>query len=114
VQYFRAVLALAGGAPDRLKPGARVRAEIVVADLETALTVPRQAVGSADGVSVVWRRVGTGFEATPVELGPSAGGRGVVLEGLAAGDEIALRDPEQTPAAGNGETSTAPGLGGRE
>ncbi len=116
VQYFRAVLTLEHGRPERLKPGARVRAEVVVADLEAALTVPRQAVGSVDGGSVVWRRVRGGFEATPVELGVAAVGRVVVLSGIAAGDEIALRDPEKAAAAAGRDPAdgeNGPSLGGR-
>ena len=93
VQYFRAVLALDTTDPTTMKPGARVHAEIRVADLERALTVPRQALCSLDGEPVVYRLAGGAFEPVPVRLGPAAVGRVAVLEGLAEGDVVALRDP---------------------
>ena len=113
VQYFRAILTLDHTDVARMKPGARVRAEIVIADLDETITVPRQAVGNVDGASVVWRRDGADFEEVPVVLGPSALGRVAVLSGLEPGDEIALRDPTLiTPEDGrnNGPDAAGPGL----
>ncbi len=115
VQYFRAVLKLDRCDQERMKPGARVRAEVVVADLEEAITVPRQAVGTVDGAPIVWRRNGNAFEEVSVELGPSALGRVAIVEGLTAGDEIALRDPILTTMDGGGKDSgtepAGPGFG---
>jgi len=93
VQYFRTVLALESTDTETMKPGARVRAEITIADLDNAITVPRQAVCSIEGEPVVYRWAGRDFEAVPVELGPAAMGRIVIAEGLEEGDLVALRDP---------------------
>jgi multidrug efflux pump subunit AcrA (membrane-fusion protein) len=93
VQYFRTVLALERTDPVTMKPGARVHAEITIADLASAITVPKQAVCSLDGRSVVYRWRRGGFEPVKVELGPAALGRVVVLSGLEDGEEVALRDP---------------------
>jgi multidrug efflux pump subunit AcrA (membrane-fusion protein) len=76
-----------------MKPGARVRSEIVIADLENAVTVPRQAVCNVDGASVVYRWTRGTFRAVEVELGPAGIGRVVVQSGLDVADVIALRDP---------------------
>jgi len=115
VQYFRVVLSLDDTDQERMKPGARVRAEIVIADLEDSITVPRQAVGTADGAAIVWRRGGDGFEEVPVSLGPSALGRVAIVAGLTPGDEIALRNPALATAGDsdeNGPGTSGSGLGG--
>ena len=88
VQYFRTVLALDETDTAVMKPGARVRAEITIADLADAITVPRQVVCSLDGEPVVYRW---------------------------DGDIVALRDPTATDrAARPDEAASAPPIpGGR-
>ncbi len=93
VQYFRTVLELERTDTDTMKPGSRVRSEIIIADLERAITVPRQAVCNVDGTTVVYRWERGRFEAVDVALGPAALGRVVMASGLDEGDVIALRDP---------------------
>lgn len=114
VQYFRAILELERTEPATMKPGARVHAEILIADLADAIAVPRQAVCSLDGAAVVYRRGRGGFEPVPVELGPAALGRVVVASGLADGDVIALRDPSLANGAGGstGGAASGPALPG--
>jgi multidrug resistance efflux pump len=109
VQYFAVVVALDHTDQDVMKPGQRVQATIVL-DQENALVVPRQAVVDKDGKNVVYRKAEHGFVAVPVELGPGTTGRVVIKSGLAAGDVIALRDPNQArPTAGS-----ASGAGSQE
>jgi multidrug efflux pump subunit AcrA (membrane-fusion protein) len=109
VQYFRTVLALDHTDVSLMKYGARVRAEITIADFESCITVPRQAVTTIDGESVVHRWSRRGFASVPVELGPTALGRTVVVSGLEDGDRIALRDPttdaEESPEAEGSSSS---------
>ncbi len=114
VQYFRTVLTLDDTDHELMKPGQRVRAEIVLDEADDAVAVPRQAVFEADGESVVYRRDGRRFEPVPVTLGSTGLGRVVVTSGLDAGDEIALVDPTRQ-AGPTSETPTAgplPGAGG--
>jgi RND family efflux transporter MFP subunit len=113
VQYFLVVLQLDHTEEEIMKPGARVSGEILLADLDDVLTVPRQAIGNKEGSPVVWRKLNDGFEAVEVELGAAAAGRVVVTSGLEAGDVIALRDPAQQARDGgdDGATRTSgPGL----
>jgi len=113
VQYFRTVLALERTDIDRMKPGSRVHAEITIANLDSAITVPRQAICNLDGNTVVylWRR--DEFTATEVELGPAAFGRVVVTSGLEDGDIVALRDPTATKDRnGKNQDSSGPVLPG--
>ena len=104
VQYFGATLALAGEAGRALRPGERVRARIVIADLPEVLTVPRQALFEDAGRRVVFRQLpGRGrarFEPVAVETGVQGLGRVVLVSGLAAGDVVALADPRAGRAAG--------------
>ena len=93
VQYFRTILNLDRTDRDIMKYGARVRAEITIADFDSCISVPRQAVTTIDGKTMVFRWSGGEFAATPIELGPTALGRVVVTSGLDDGDLIALRDP---------------------
>ncbi|HSK04652.1 MAG TPA: hypothetical protein VK932_25555 [Kofleriaceae bacterium] len=121
IQYFAVVIELERTEPAVMKPGQRVRARLIL-DEERALVVPRQAVMSKDGKSVVYRRTARGeLESVPVELGAATSGRVAVTKGLAAGDVIALRDPTRSvdQALGSGEPAGAaagpgaPGEGGR-
>ena len=93
VQYFAVRLRLAESDPEVMKPGQRVRTEILLERQEDALTVPRQAVFERDGEPVVYRRAGGGFEPIPVGVGAAGRGRVVVTGDLEAGDAIALADP---------------------
>jgi len=113
VQYFRTVLALEHTIVESMKPGSRVYAEITIADLDSAITVPRQAVCSLDGTTVVYRWRRGEFTATEVELGPAAFGRVVVTSGLEDGDVVALRDPTATEdQSDTDQESTGPALPG--
>jgi len=113
VQFFRTVLALENTDTETMKPGARVHAEITIADLASAVTVPRQSVCTVDGKPVVYRWTRGKFVATEVELGPAAFGRVVVTSGLDVGDLVALRDPtESNDDTENSENSSAPILPG--
>lgn len=114
VQYFRTVLELELTDRETMKPGSRVRSEIIIADLERAITVPRQAVCSVDGATVVYRWRRGGFNPVEVELGPAALGRVVIESGLEEGDVIALWDPTAADDDDRepGTTPPAPNLPG--
>ncbi len=114
VQYFRTVLEFEHTDRETMKPGSRVRSEVILADLENAVTVPRQAVCSLDGATVVYRWRRGGFKPVEIELGPAALGRVVIESGLEEGDVIALRDPTAAhdTARGDGVKQSAPDLPG--
>ncbi|MEM7158847.1 MAG: HlyD family efflux transporter periplasmic adaptor subunit [Myxococcota bacterium] len=97
VQYFGVTLKLSETDAAVMKVGQRVQATIIL-EQPDAIVVPRQAVFEDDGRMFVHRRQGSGFEEVEVKLGSSSAGRVVVLEGLEAGDHIALRDPHQAAA----------------
>jgi multidrug efflux pump subunit AcrA (membrane-fusion protein) len=76
-----------------MKPGQRVKARIVLDELDGVLTVPRGALAEKDGKRVVYRLEGGRFRPVEVVVGCSSLARVVVTQGLAAGDRVALRDP---------------------
>jgi hypothetical protein len=93
VQYFSVTVAL-GHTDAGMKPGQRVRGELAIA-AQHAIAIPRQAVVEKDGRAIVYRRDAHGFAPVTIELGPATAGRVVVKAGLADGDVIALRDPQE-------------------
>ena len=113
VQYFGVTLELEATDPEVMKPGQRVRAEILVRELEEVLVIPRQAVSEEDGRAFVHRLSRGRLVKTAVDLGAAGLGWVVVEQGLEEGDSIAARDPlvrlEASASAGG---SATPGAGG--
>jgi multidrug resistance efflux pump len=106
VQYFAVRLKLAESDARVMKPGQRVRTEILLESQEDALTVPRQAVFEREGESVVYLRRGGDFESVPVKTGAAGRGRVVVTGDLEPGASIALADPT-APEPGEGDEEEA-------
>jgi RND family efflux transporter MFP subunit len=114
VQYFGATLELQATDPAVMKPGQRVRAVLALDARADAISVPRNAIFEKDGKKIVYKRSGAEFVPAEVTVGPAAVGRVVVEQGLAVGDEIALRDPvavagEDRPAGARGSAASLPG-----
>ena len=116
VQYFAVTLQLARTDPKVMKPGQRVQANLVLDERKEALLVPRQAVFEREGKLIVYRRKPGGFDPVEVALGPSTMGRVVIDKGIAAGDVLALRDPnrsaEEPEATPGQEGPSVPAPGG--
>jgi len=100
VQYFDIDLALAVTDPEKMKPGQRIRATLLVLDLEDVIAVPREAVFRDEEANpYVFLKSGSEYERVPVTLGPVALGRVVVESGLESGDVVALQDPMRAQVA---------------
>ncbi|MEZ5320279.1 MAG: efflux RND transporter periplasmic adaptor subunit [Vicinamibacterales bacterium] len=82
----------------RLRPGMSAIARINVGTVPDVLLVPSAAVFTIDGERVVFRKAGRRFERVPVTLVRS-GREQSAVEGVAAGDLLALTRPDQ-PAEG--------------
>ena len=106
-------------APAVLRPGMSAKVEILVKDIEGALSVPVQAIGYAGGKPVVWRRAGTDAAPAPVRLGLASDRFVEILDGVAEGDVVLLSPPKDaqkaagSPRAGGpgGRAAGAPGAG---
>ena len=107
VQYFGVVIQLDATDREAMKPGQRVRATLVLDQLDV-LVAPRGAVVKRGPDNVVYRRTAAGFEPVAVELGAATSGRVAITKGLAAGDVIALRDPTQARDQGSGSGAASP------
>jgi len=111
---FDATLALVDATPD-LRPGFTGRLTIAGTSQPNVLHVPRSAVFTRDGATVVFARAGGAFTATPVKV-LSRTETSAIVDGVAEGTEIALADPTRragaasTPApAGPAMPAAAPG-----
>lgn len=103
VQFFGVTVTLDEMDATLMKPGARVRATIELANEENAIVIPRQSVGERDGKRIVWKREDDKFVPVEITTGVGTAGRVLVTSGLEEGDVIALADPEaaQDDAAGD-------------
>lgn len=72
------------------RPGAAVRARIVVASTPAAIVVPLAAVQSMEGKDVVFVRQGDAYQARPVRLGARDARQAAVVEGLRAGEQVVV------------------------
>ncbi|KQO00504.1 MULTISPECIES: efflux RND transporter periplasmic adaptor subunit [Stenotrophomonas] len=72
------------------RPGAAVRARIVVASTPADIVVPLTALQSMDGRDVVFVREGETYQARPVALGARDARQVAVSAGLQAGEEVVV------------------------
>lgn len=91
---------------DRLRAGLSASVVISGQRLKDVLYVPRQALFEKDGKPVVYARRGRGFRATPVAVKFRSESR-AVIEGLDAGVELALVDPESRGKGARGQAGPA-------
>src|SRR5215469_5146296 len=97
--------------PDpRLLPGLTAQVVILGAKKPNALYIPRQALFLKDGKQTVFLKKGTGFEQIAVKVNFATESR-AAIEGLRAGDEVALIDPTAPRKAASSGYSPAPGGG---
>lgn len=81
----RAPITIAANSP--IRPGMAVRGAVVLSQQEVAVAVPRDAVQSYEGQSVVFVRIAEdSFEARPVVLGRSGRDTVEIISGLSAGE----------------------------
>lgn len=77
----------------RFKPGITGQITVAVDHVADAISIPSQAVFEKSGqdVAYVWR--GSQFEERTVVVGRRSGDKALIAKGLAAGEQVALRDP---------------------
>jgi HlyD family secretion protein len=94
-----------------LQPGWSGTVVITGDSVRQARFVPRQALVDRDGKSLVYVRQGNGFVATPVKVSRRTE-TAAVVEGLAEGTVVALRNPDSETAKPAGSAPASP-AGGR-
>lgn len=92
--------------PD-LKPGVSARAEIIVTNLQSALSVPLQAVTTVKGKQVCYVQNGSGVAPVPVVVGNFNEQFIEVKSGLKEGDRVMLAPPTSSDEADLGASVIA-------
>ncbi len=105
VKYFAATVTLKDADPSIMRPGARLKADVIVAEHATALTVPMQAVVRAEGETRLWVLDDDEPVQRTVTLGARSPTRVVVESGLQAGDQVLLQPPAEVQQVTAGEQS---------
>lgn len=98
VKYFTVTVGLDQSDPEWITPDAAVTAEIHITRIAETIAVPNQAVFQDEEGDWVLLRDGGKLVRQAVELGVRGANRSQVLNGLQAGDEIALFPPEREDA----------------
>lgn len=93
---------------EMLRPGTTVRLLIAGTKVDNVLHVPRQAVFEKNGKPIVYLRTGSGFEVRVVTLKHRTEAR-IALEGLEAGAEVALINPDKATKSATKTGTSAPG-----
>ena len=77
----------------RFKPGTTGQVTVVVDHVSDAISIPLQAVFQKSGqtIAYVWR--GSQFEEREIEVGRRNSEKVLIAKGLAAGDQVALKEP---------------------
>lgn len=77
----------------RFKPGITGDVTVIIEKVPNAVTMPAQALFQKSGENVVYVWQGGQFEERAIEVGRRSGDKIMVARGVAAGDQVALRDP---------------------
>jgi HlyD family secretion protein len=81
--------------PSRMRPGMQFRGRLETGRIARALLLPVGAVfARPEGPPVVFRKTATGWQKTPVAVGPRSRAQVVITSGLAEGDRVSGRDLE--------------------
>jgi multidrug efflux pump subunit AcrA (membrane-fusion protein) len=95
VKYFQTVVTMDQVDKELMKPGVKLKAEIMAGELKDVFVVPRSAVVKKDAGFVAYIQKGPGqFEMVPVTLGQGDLVQVVVTGGLEAGHMLALNPPD--------------------
>lgn len=85
------------GQDNRVIPDLTASADVVVAEQDDALLIPREAVQETDGKAIVYVKQGDNVVPREVGLGPVSNTQVSVTSGLQAGDEVAISKAEPKP-----------------
>lgn len=101
VKYFQAIVSLEKNDPELMKPGVKLKAEILPGDLHSVLVVPRSAIVQKDSRFIAYVVKGpSAFEPVAVTLGQGDQVQVVVTDGLKPGQVLALNPPDvQNPSS---------------
>jgi len=95
VKYFQTIVTIDKTNAALMKPGVKLKAQILAGELKSVIVIPRSAAVKKDSGYVAFVQNGLNqFDALPVTLGQGDAAQVVVTEGLAAGQILALNPPD--------------------
>jgi multidrug efflux pump subunit AcrA (membrane-fusion protein) len=95
VKYFQTIVGIEKTDAGLMKPGVKLKAQILAGDLKAVIVVPRSAAVNRDSGFVAFVQNGLGrFEALPVTLGQGDAAQVVITGGLEPGQVLALNPPD--------------------
>jgi HlyD family secretion protein len=95
VKYFQTIVALDKTDAALMKPGVKLKAQILAGELKSVIVIPRSAAVKRDSGYVAFVQKGPNqFDPLPVTLGQGDAAQVVVTEGLGAGQVLALNPPD--------------------
>ena len=109
IKTFEVVIDVEGTDPI-LKPGMTTSNEVVMATLADTVFVPLEAVFERDGKTIVYKMSGSSPRPLEVATGTKNSNYIVVINGLQAGDKVALRDPTQKDQQKSGQAKANQGM----
>ncbi len=95
LKVMRLELALDKGDPVRMRPGMRFRGQVETGRATSVLVVPSEAVFLGPAGPIAYRRRTGGLDAVAIKVGRRSRERVEVVAGLAEGDVVSRREPEQ-------------------
>lgn len=113
VKYFQTTISADKNDPELMKPGVKLKVQILAGDLKSVIVIPRSAAVRRDSGFVAYvQNAANQFDAVPITLGQGDSAQVVVTEGLTAGQTLALNPPDvkqgfsQKNKKPNGETNS--------
>lgn len=95
VKYFQTIVAIEKTVAAVMKPGVKLKAQILAGELKEVIVIPRSAAVKKDAGFVAFVQKGDGqFDTLPVTLGQGDAAQVVVTGGLEAGQVLALNPPD--------------------
>ena len=79
----------------RIKPGMKANARVAVNTVPNSILVPTQSLFQKNGSAVVYVQSGGKFDERTVQAGRRSGDTAQILEGVKAGERVALKDPTE-------------------
>ena len=81
-----------------LRPGLLADVEIIVEKIPNAIYIPAQAIFQKENKSVVYVKQGTKFVSREIKPLRRSESLMLIADGLKAGEEVAMQDPEAKPS----------------
>jgi len=95
VKYFQTIVSVDKTDAGVMKPGVKLKAQILAGELKSVIVIPRSAAVKRDAGYVAYVQKGSNeFDHVPITFGQGDSAQVVVTDGLSAGQVLALNPPD--------------------